>query len=161
PCLGDDQWCVMAVFTEEEWQSLYMAMGTPEWGRDERFATLEARKTHEDELDPLVAAWTIRHTAGEAMRQLQAVGVAAGMVQSTCDVIDRDPQIRHRDYFPRREHPEIGWCNHYGWPIKLSKTKADIRTAPLFGEANEYVCKQLLGMSGEQFLGLQASGAFD
>jgi crotonobetainyl-CoA:carnitine CoA-transferase CaiB-like acyl-CoA transferase len=125
------------------------------------FATHEDRKIHEDELDSLVAGWTIRFTAEEAMQQLQAAGVAAGVVQSIPDIIDSDPHIRHRDYFPRRKHPEIGWCNHYGWPIKLSKTRADIRAAPLFGEANEYVCKQLLGLSGEQLLGLQAAGIFE
>ena len=31
PCAGDDQWCAIAVETEEQWQALRSALGDPEW----------------------------------------------------------------------------------------------------------------------------------
>jgi benzylsuccinate CoA-transferase BbsF subunit len=43
---------------------------------------------------------------------------------------------------------------HTRWPFVLSKTPADIRTGPLIGEHNHYVCTEILGMSDEEFIGL-------
>ena len=31
PCKGEDKWVAIAVFSDEEWQSLSQAMGTPQW----------------------------------------------------------------------------------------------------------------------------------
>ena len=63
PCLGNDSWCAIAVFTDEEWTSLCMVLNRPDIVRDPRFATLEARKANEDELDRLIGEWT-RETRG-------------------------------------------------------------------------------------------------
>ncbi len=42
PCLGDDQWCAIAVGNEEQWKALRQAMGDPAWAREARFETAEA-----------------------------------------------------------------------------------------------------------------------
>ncbi|MFQ5827013.1 MAG: CaiB/BaiF CoA transferase family protein, partial [Dehalococcoidia bacterium] len=161
PCRGEDRWCVVAVFTQEEWQAFRRAIGDPQWSREPRFATLKARKQNEDELDALVSAWTVGCSDEHVMDQMQAVGVAAGIVQSTQDLLDRDPQVKHRGCFPRLEHPVMGWCHHYSWPARLLRTPAQVRPAPLFGEYTEYACTQILGMSQDRFLKLQAEGVFE
>ena len=43
-CRGDDRWCVIAVFTDEEWQGFCRVLGNPEWTKSPKFATLSARK---------------------------------------------------------------------------------------------------------------------
>ena len=49
-------------------------------GREERYATPDARLQREAEVDAIVTGWTKEHTKQEAMAQLSAVGVPAGAV---------------------------------------------------------------------------------
>ena len=158
PCRGDDRWCVMGIFMEDEWRALSQAMGNPGWVRDPKFATLEARKEHESELDPLVAAWTSGLTREEVMARLQGVGVAAGVVEDSRDLLEADPQLKHRGYFQFLDHPEMGPTSHIYWPVHLSLTPAWLRYAPLLGEHTEMVCREFLGMSDGEFQGLKAAG---
>ena len=37
PCLGDDRWCAIAVFNNDEWKAFCEIMGDPPWTREERF----------------------------------------------------------------------------------------------------------------------------
>ena len=46
-CRGEDEWCVISVFTDTEWADLCRVMGNPDWSRDPKFATLSSRKQHE------------------------------------------------------------------------------------------------------------------
>ena len=95
------------------------------------------------------------------MSLLQAAGVAAGAVQTTQDLLERDPHIRHRGYFQELEHPEMGTCLVHNWPIKLSRTPAQLRQAPILGEHTEYICREILHMSDEEFLDLLTAGVLE
>lgn len=161
PCRGDDEWCVIAVFDQTEWQALCQATGHPEWATDPRFATLEARKAHEDELDRLVGRWTAQHSRRQVMEKLQAAGVRAGMVQTIGDVF-ACPQLTHRGQWPALEHPELVRYEYEAPPFLLSETPAQIRRpSPCLGEHNDYVFGELLGMSPEELEQLKAEGVLD
>jgi len=161
PCRGEDEWCVIAVFSDEEWQSFCRIMGNPEWSRDPRFATVAARVENSAELDRLVEAWTKRHTAEEVMTLLQEGGVAAGMVH-TAEGVHNDPQLAARDHFGKLEHREIRRYHCDGPAFKLSKTPAQMKMpAPCLGEHNEYVLKEILGLSEEEFVELLLGGALE
>ncbi len=151
-CRGDDQWCVIAVFTDDEWESLTRAIGDPPWAKEGRFATLLGRKQHEDELDRLLQSWTIQKDAREVMGLLQGAGVAAGVIQSGKDLLEDDRQLSARGHYVRTEHPEAGRQTVDGVRIKLSHTPGSVRNpAPLLGQHNEYVFKELLGISAEEY----------
>jgi len=75
--------------------------------------------------------------------------------------IYEDPQLEHRGYFKRVEHPEIGLCYQQGWPVKLSESPVNIRPAPCLGEHNEYVCTEILGLSDEEFVSYLNDGIFE
>ena len=107
-CRGDDRWCTIAVFTEAEWQNFVLVIGNPAWASSPKFITLEVRKDNEDELDRLVEEWTINYTAEEVMSMMQGVGVSAGVVQTGEDLLERDPQLKHRHFFQELDHPEVG-----------------------------------------------------
>ncbi|MFC2003822.1 CaiB/BaiF CoA transferase family protein [Chloroflexota bacterium] len=160
PCRGQDRWCAIAVFSDEEWQSLCQAMGNPAWTKDPRFATLQRRKENEAELDGLIGEWTRGFTAEQLMATLQSRGVAAGVVQ-TCEDLYNDPQLRYRQHYQELEHPVIG-KHYYESPcFKLSRTQAELRMpGPCLGQHNEYVCTQILGMSDQEFTELLADGVF-
>ena len=60
------------------------------------------------------------------------------------------------------DHPEIGEHSCDGASFKLSLTPARARfPAPLLGQHNEYVFKDILGMSEEEYISLLISGAFE
>jgi len=150
PCDGDDRWAAITVADDDEWQRLCRAMGNPAWMSAPEYATVLARRENEDHLDDLIGQWTQKLTAEEVTEKLQAAGVSAGPVSKSSDLMS-DPQLKHRESFVTLEHPEIG--PHYYRPhgFKLSRTPEKLeRPAPCLGEHNEYVLKELLGMSDEE-----------
>src|SRR5271166_116552 len=72
----------------EHWPRLLKLIGREDLIGDERYATPDARMQHEAEVDAIVTAWTKERTKQEAMAQLSAVGVPAGAVLDTQELID-------------------------------------------------------------------------
>jgi crotonobetainyl-CoA:carnitine CoA-transferase CaiB-like acyl-CoA transferase len=158
PCRGDDAWCVITVFEEEEWRAFCQVTGHPEWAADPRFATLAARKANEEELDRLVSGWTAGYTPGEVMEKLQGAEVPAGMVQNIGELFSC-PQLAHRQQWRALEHPEFGLYEYEAPPFLLSETPAEIRRrSPCLGEHKDYVFGELLGRSAEEIEQLKAEG---
>lgn len=152
-CLGTDNWLAIACFTDAEWRALVEVAGRPEWAA--RFATLDARLAHQDELDRLVTEWTEQHDRYELMHRLQAAGVAAGVCQTAADRCDIDPQLAHLEWLTEVTGTAIGRWPLAEVPVKLDRTPAYIggrpdRGAPMYGEDNEYVYGELLGLSTAQ-----------
>ena len=157
PCLGNDSWCAIAVFTDDEWTSLCMVMGKPDIVRDPRFSTLEARKANENELDRLIGEWTREREAQQVMETLQSVGVPAGVVLSAEGQFN-DFQVKHRGFFHYLDHQVIGRHAYDGFSFDLSRTPGTLTAAPTLGQHNEYVYKEILGMTDEQIGDLIAEG---
>ena len=161
-CEGEDKWCAIAVFTDAEWASFCEVIGRPAWTAEAKFSSLEGRKQHEDELNRFVEEWTVLHTGEEVMAMMQAAGIAAAPVRTCEDAVDRCPQLAHRHYWWTLEHPEIGKTMYQGNSYLLSKTPYSMeRPAPCFGEHNEYICTQILGMSDEEFTELFQQQLFE
>ncbi|WP_051423175.1 CaiB/BaiF CoA transferase family protein [Arthrobacter sp. MA-N2] len=160
PCSGEDRWCAIAVFSDQEWADFVAALGKPDWAADSRFATLEARKANEDELERLVAEWTSARDPHEVMRYLQQYGVRASAVQGPADIIDNDPQLRERGFLQTVEHSVLGPFGHQVPPFRLSATPAQLRPAPNMGEHNEYICTELLGVSDSEYIDLLLEDVF-
>jgi benzylsuccinate CoA-transferase BbsF subunit len=156
-CKGKERWCVIAVFTDEEWQSFCKVIGSPAWTKDGKFSTFLGRKKNEDELDSLIEKWTIDHTSLEVMKMMQNNGIAAGPVEDAKDLFE-DPQLKHREHFAELYNPVVGKHHADGIPFKLSKTPGVVGNPALLGEHNEYVCTKLLGMSDEEFVSLMEEG---
>lgn len=160
-CLGDDRWCAIAVFTDEEWTSFCNVIGNPEWTRNLKFSTVRGRKENENELNLLIEQWTMSYPAEEVMRRMQAGGGAAGLAVDGEDIVN-DPQLNHRGTHVIIEHPEIGPHIHQLPPYRLSKTPPEIRMpAPCIGQHNEYILKDVLGMSDEEISDLVAAGGLE
>jgi len=160
-CQGEDRWCTIAVFTDEEWQSFCRAIGNPGWSRDPRFATTTGRLESAGELDCLVGGWTLNYTAEKVMEMMQSAGVAAGVVQTSQD-LHADPQLKHRNHYWVLDHPETGPATYDSPAYKLSKTPGQAKMpAPCLGEHNMFVCTELLGMPDEEFVQLMTEGVFE
>jgi benzylsuccinate CoA-transferase BbsF subunit len=160
-CKGDDRWCAIAVFTDQEWRSFCKVVNNPALA-DPRFTTLLSRKQHEAELNRQVEEWTAKYTPHEVMTMLQEAGVAAGAVQRTDEVI-ADPQVKHLKYFKWMNYPGIDreFPTQLAF-VQLSKTPAEVtRPRPMMGEDNEYVYTKIAGLSDAEFTELMAEGVFD
>jgi crotonobetainyl-CoA:carnitine CoA-transferase CaiB-like acyl-CoA transferase len=160
-CKGDDRWCAITVFTDLEWESFCRVIGGPAWTENEKFSTLSARRENEEELNQLVENWTAEHEAEEIMNVMQEAGIAAGAVRNAGAVVEDCPQLKHRHFWWKSEHPEIGTMNIFGSSYTLSKTPYKIlRPAPRLGEHTGYICSQFLKMTDEEFTDLFVDGVF-
>ena len=85
----------------------------------------------------------------------------AGVVQTPED-LRSDPQLAHRGHFWMLDHPTMGHRAYDGPSFRLSETPAELtKAAPLLGEDNESVYKEIVGMSDEEYVEHLVSGAFD
>lgn len=161
PCLGEDRWLAIAVFTDAQWQGLLDALGRPAWAATARFATFLGRKANEDELDLLIGDWTRERPAQEAMRLLQSCGVPAGAVQDARD-LSLDPQLAFRGHFLELPHPRMGPFPMDSLPYRIDGVQpVPGSAAPCLGEDNEYVFQTLLGLDASEYSVLEATGVFD
>ena len=146
-CLGADQWCVVAVYDEDEWQAFCRVLGYPPWTKETRFSTLPNRQKHREELDSRVGQWMARESADEAVERLQQAGVRAGIVQNA-EQLANDPQLLSNGFFNSIRHPVRGETTIDTYPINFSNhQKRSWKPAPLLGEANQYVFGEILGMT--------------
>ena len=155
-CAGEDRWCVIAVGSDAEWRTLCTAIGRPELASDARFATVEARREHEDALDALLAEWTRERDAWEVMHTLQQAGVMAAVVEDLEDMTTRDPWLPGRHLVSLgREDEELVFTTHEQ-PMRMDGETPPLRTSPRWGEHNEAVLRGELGLSEDEYLKLIA-----
>jgi crotonobetainyl-CoA:carnitine CoA-transferase CaiB-like acyl-CoA transferase len=142
-----DRWCVIAVFNEEEWQSLCRVLGHPDWIKEEKFSTLSKRKENEEALDELLTQWTLQHTPEEVVNLLQEADISSGVVQNAED-LSRDSQLMARDFFVQLQHPVLGKTISDRSPIRFEEDlTVHWKAAPILGEDNRYVFLELLGLT--------------
>lgn len=158
PCAGKDEWVVIAVEKEEQWDALCRVMGNPGWTTDKKFASYLSRYEQQDELDPLISAWTRSLNKADVMCILQEAGVPSGQVSNHAEVTS-DPQLRGRNFFQWVDMPGTGVHEYPSIIGRLSETPNAIRTPPpRLGEHNEYVYKQLLGYTDSEYRQLEEMG---
>ena len=157
PCRGEDRWCAIAVTSDEEWQALLEAMGSPAWGRDPKFATAEGRLRNSDRLDECIGEWTRGQTSGRVMELLQQAGVSAAAVQDGADLFD-DPHLRARSFLQVVDHPLTGAIEYPEVPMRLWETPGRLEWWRTMGEDNGYVFREILGMSEMEIAALQEAG---
>jgi len=159
-CKGEDNWIAISVQSDEQWRSLIEELGSPQWALDARFANAAGRKANEDELDRELTSCTVLEDRYDLMMRLQAHEIPAGVVQKAPDRFDHDPQLKARGYYVDLPHSEIGTWPIEGFPAKLSRSPADVggltgRAAPKLGEDNDYVYRELFGLTADELAALR------
>lgn len=162
PCMGNDQWAVIAARDDGEWRALCDAMGMPELANDARFTNPTERYVNQDALDAIISGWTRGRNKYLVMDILQKAGVPAGPVLDGRDLL-ADRHFGSRGYFEDVEHdPATGLGRQKyvsrGW--RMSGNDIGIRKpAPMLGEDNQYVLSRVLGLSGSDIAKLEESDA--
>ncbi len=162
-CAGTDRWIAVTAFTQEQWLALTRVLHTPQWTVDPRLTTLSLRLQHQDYLDGLMTAATGSHDPYQLMTALQAAGVPAGVCETTRDRYEWDPQLQHLQWVVELEQSEIGRWPVKELPTKFSETPPYMgglidRHGPNYGEDNDYVLGDLLGLDREQIAALAEQG---
>ena len=166
PCLspggvetGDDRWIAITVTSDPTWEALRTVMGDPEWAQAPELAKGAGRAAAQDMLDEKLAEWTADFDDEELFARLQAAGVAAAPVLEASRVLD-DPHVQARNlYIPQELQDDIG-THLYPRPIyDFPESEGGIRRPPVaFGQDNDYVYRELLGVSDEEYARLEAEG---
>jgi benzylsuccinate CoA-transferase BbsF subunit len=158
PCKGDDRWIAISVRNESEWAALGGALGEPAWMRDPSFSGQLARFEHREALDAHMAAWTRLFTPEEAAARLQRAGVPAAPSANAADLY-RDPQLRSRGFFVDLEHPIVGKRPVMRLPWVLEPgPNGRYSPAPLLGQHNDVVFREILGLPEGEIAALRARG---
>ena len=159
PCSGEDRWVNITLFDDDDWAAFCEAVGSPEWENDERYSSHADRYANQRSLDAHIAEWTLRHDHYEVMHILQGAGIAAGSVMDQRDAF-ADPHLQEREIFEEVYHEDVDGSHLYvGAPYKMSDTPIKIRSGPVqLGADNEYVYKQVLGVSDEEYAELESMG---
>jgi benzylsuccinate CoA-transferase BbsF subunit len=157
-CKGEERWCAIAVFSDEEWSNFCKVIGKPSLTKNPDYATPLKRKRNEDALDKLVEAWTIKHAPEDVMKLMQQAGVAAGLVSNAKDMAE-DPQMKQYNFFEDHEHPvQKNIPFSHGPGFRMSNEYYEIGRSNLLGEHNDYVYTKLLGFSDEEWSQLISEG---
>jgi crotonobetainyl-CoA:carnitine CoA-transferase CaiB-like acyl-CoA transferase len=162
PCRGDDRWCVICVEDDVDWNRLREVMGQPDWAAEERFATASARVAHVDEIEARIGQWTADRLDYEVMEACQRAGIAAGVVQNAEDLLRHDPQLAHRAFFEEIPHFKKGVVVASGIPLGLTGTPGHTSHAgSAVGHDNDYVFREILGLSESEIERFVAMGAIE
>jgi crotonobetainyl-CoA:carnitine CoA-transferase CaiB-like acyl-CoA transferase len=159
PCVGEDNWVIIACAGDAEWRSMVKVIGGASWAADAKFATHDGRQKNREELDKLLSQWTRKCTPRQAFRLLQKAGVAAG-IPSSGEELYYDIHLRARGHIVETEAEPWGKITHHGLPgIPSLSAASAARPAPWIGAHNDYVFGEVLGLSPERIEELKKAEA--
>jgi crotonobetainyl-CoA:carnitine CoA-transferase CaiB-like acyl-CoA transferase len=161
PCAGEQQWIVITVRDDADWQRLREAMGDPDWARDAAWGKAAGRLAQSRELDAKLGEWTRQHAKRELAALLQQHGVPAGPVFTGTDMLD-DPHFQAWRYAREVEVEPLGRFSLEGpcWTAS-AMADADVRPAPKLGEHTREIARRLLGLEDAEIEKLVAAGALE
>jgi crotonobetainyl-CoA:carnitine CoA-transferase CaiB-like acyl-CoA transferase len=153
-CAGEDSWIAISITDDGMWQALCALLDRID------LANLSApkRRIRENALEALIGAWTADRDADEAMRLLQAQGVAAGVVRTPAALVD-DPHLVARGFWHRLDRPFIGMHWQSSAAFREGPNAYPVRrVAPTLGQDNEAILAGRLGLGNKEMDRLKAAG---
>lgn len=133
----------------------------PDLIEDERFLDVPLRVKNNKEFKKIVEEWLRDTTVAEAVDIVLGAGIPAGPILDL-EQISKDPHIAGaRKMFTEVEHPTAGRMKLNSSPIKLSRTAAEIRSAPpTLGQHNREIYCDMLGLSEDAYQADLEKGVF-
>lgn len=161
PCVGDDEWCVITVRSDAEWERFCEATGLSELAGNPEFVDCEARLRNHARLNELVARWTYQRSPAEVQWTLQAAGVPAGAMIRPVDLAS-DAQLQARDYLITISQPGLGEVVVENAPFFSERIETPrMAPAPDFGQHTREVLGELLGLGGCELDHLRSLGVIE
>ncbi len=154
-------WISIAAATQTEWLALCAVLAAEDLAADPRFASLALRLENRHALDAAIGELTAHQDAADLAEQLRHAGVPAFKSMSSIDLCSDDFLWGREAYRMVSDHkngsrPIIG----PSWRISPDGPKVE-RGAPLLGEHNDYVYREILGLPQERLDDLIARKVID
>lgn len=147
--------------TDQFARGVFAAIGHPEFEREPRFATRDARVSSVDEMTAHIEAFTRTLSTADLLERLNRHNVPAAEVRSPREAV-RDPRVLTRGETLPLEHPQLGRVADVvgpGLPIAFSDAgSGSIRPAPGVGQDNALVYGEWLGYGADGLEQLRAAG---
>ena len=134
----------IVVYTDKHWAAFSRMVGKPDLMQaDPRFASLETRTQHAEEMGHFIAAHLPLRSTRAWIALLEEADIPCSPVNAIEDLFE-DPHLKAVGLFEDREHPALGTQKVARFPIGFSRSPATIRRlAPLLGEHTEEVLREL------------------
>ena len=120
---------LLAVGNDNQFKKCCQIIALPELASDDKFSTNQARVANREELITLLTAQFIKQDADYWLKDLSAVQVPCGPI-NTIDKVFDDEQVQHRQMSFELEHPSLGKVAQIANPVKFSKTPIEYEHAP-------------------------------
>lgn len=143
---GVDRWIALEIRSDDEFAVLARIIEKPELVHDPRFSDMESRKNNEAELDRIIEEWTSQQDRDFLELKLQRAGLVASISRTGRDLY-QEAHLRARKAFISIDHPELGTMEMVRAPWIMSACDAPFTRAPLLGEHNDYVLRELLNLT--------------
>lgn len=157
PAKGEDEWCVVTVDGDAQWQAFCAATGCVD-----AYPHAADRLAGRAEIDAHLRAWLADRTPTQAAQALQAAGIAAAPMLRLAD-LPSYAYFRERDFYRTEDHPwlrETVIAESYTAATTDSPRPAR-RAAPLSGEQTREVVADWLGLDPAAIDGLCAGGILE
>jgi len=144
-CAGADDWCALAIESEEQWEALAGLIRTREWNADPDLGTVAGRKKRHDEIDRAISAWTERRPSAEVEWRLKSLGISAERVRRIDEVVDSADASGVFTEMPERR---FGSMRITRLPFSLSGVDLPSPlSAPRLGEQSAEILREWLHLS--------------
>ncbi len=157
PYRSKDGYVAAMPYSDRQWETFFRLAGREELLEDPRFATLDERVNHVEELYGELAGIIATRTTAEWMELLDEAHIPVMAVNSLEDLAD-DPHLAETGYWHMMEHPTEGTLRLPGVPTGFSDSPGGVRLPPpRLGEHTADVLREA-GLSGAEIDGLIAGG---
>jgi crotonobetainyl-CoA:carnitine CoA-transferase CaiB-like acyl-CoA transferase len=158
PYRAKDGWLAILPYTDRHWLKFFEIAGRPEIMNEPRFATMNARSAHVEEMYGLIDQLVPQKTVAEWVAALEAAEVPCQPVKSLDQLFD-DRHLKWRGLFQKTQHHSEGEITTLAPPVTFSTTPSrHTRGAPLLGEDSVAVLRAA-GVSEAEIAALERSGA--
>ena len=159
---ADGKEVLIAANGDSPFSRLCEAMERPALAGDARYATHEARGTHQAELDELIGTWTATLDADVLMERLALHAVPHGLIYTAPDMVD-DEHFAARETIVRKFDPGLG--RDVPMPAvvpRLSASPGRIdSTGPELGQDTVWALTELGGYGADEVEDLLAAGVVE
>ncbi|MDE2893123.1 MAG: CoA transferase [Chloroflexota bacterium] len=148
-CAGDDRWLALSARDTVDWLEICRVIGRADLAAREDLRTLPGRHAAEDEIEAAISDWTRAQDVWKATATFEAAGVPAGPNEDIEDLVETDPSME--GFFHEFDHPVGIRFMAQNQPFLWNGQRLPIRRAPFFGEHNEQVYRNEMGISEKEF----------
>jgi crotonobetainyl-CoA:carnitine CoA-transferase CaiB-like acyl-CoA transferase len=142
---GEDRWVAITLFDHDEWSALRA---------HESIASADTPQQR----DAALAQWLRTRVDRDAVERLQALGIAAGVVQDMQDLLEGDPGIAARGALVELDHPALGRFGHLRTPVTFSRSAVAPFRAPALGEHTHAIAIELCKLAPARVTELESQG---